>query len=214
MQVVILLGAPGAGKGTTAVRLVDRLGCLHLSTGAMLRDIVSQGTPAGREAERYMDSGELVPDTLISRLVAEELSKSDAPLFLLDGFPRTVNQAGLLQETLADEGGELVMVCNLDVPQDVLVLRLGGRLVCPKCSGGYHLVTLPPKVEGMCDRCGVALVQREDDDAATVARRLEVYEEQTAPLIAWYQERGLLVRVDANRLPEDINITFYGQCCV
>ncbi len=199
MRIIILMGAPGAGKGTAATRLVDRLGCRHLSTGALLRESVENATEAGREAAVYIEAGNLVPDALISRMVVDEIMSGDSGLFLLDGFPRTIVQAEILQQTLASVGSSVAMVCNLDVPRDVLISRLSGRLVCPRCGDGYHVVTLKPRREGYCDRCDIPLVQRDDDTMETIIRRLSVYEEQTAPLIPWYEERGLLWHVKGDR---------------
>ena len=204
MDVIILLGAPGSGKGTTSVRLIDRIGSCHLSTGDMLRASVAQGTVTGLQAARYMERGELVPDVIITAMVAERLSQGDADQYLLDGFPRTTRQAEMLVETLAAQGGTLKLAITLDVPRDVLIRRLSGRMVCSGCGAGYHEVTLKPKRDGVCDRCGRELVQRKDDDASTVMRRLEIYEERTAPLIAWYDQRGLLKRTNGDRSPEAV----------
>lgn len=204
MDVVVLLGAPGAGKGTTAIRMVDRLGCRHLSTGQMLRSRAARGTPDGKQAEALVAKGELVPDALIAGMVSEQLAEGDAELYLLDGFPRTVRQAERLAGVLETQRASLRMVVLLDVPKAVLARRLSGRLVCSDCGMVYHVETLKPEREGVCDRCGATLVTRRDDQPETVLRRLDVYEERTAPLIAWYETRGLLKRVDGDRSPDEV----------
>jgi adenylate kinase len=197
MDIIILLGAPGAGKGTVAARLVKRLNLKHISSGDLLRAAVKQGTPAGKEAEGYMKRGELVPDALIGRIIADVLAAGGGDAtYLLDGFPRTVAQASMLDGVVAEQGGRIRGAVLLDVAEDILVDRLAGRRVCPKCAAGYHVRNLPPKVAGVCDVCGAALVQRPDDNPETVRNRLAVYAKQTAPLIAWYQARQSLARVD------------------
>ena len=197
MEAIILLGAPGAGKGTAAERLVKRLGVRHVSSGDLLRSAVKQGTPAGCEADGYMKQGKLVPDELIGRIISDLLVAGGPTLkVLLDGFPRTVAQAEMLEKVVAAQGGKISGVVLLDVAEEILIDRLSGRLVCPTCSKGYHVRTLPPRVAGMCDVCGVALVQRKDDNLETVRNRLTVFRNETSPLIAWYGSRGMLVRVD------------------
>ncbi len=197
MEAIILLGAPGAGKGTAAERLVKRLGVRHVSSGDLLRSAVKQGTPAGREADGYMKSGKLVPDELIGRIITDLLVAGGADLkVLLDGFPRTVAQAEMLEKVIAAQHGRIRGTVVLDVAEDILVDRLAGRRVCPACSAGYHVSTLPPKVAGKCDACGAALVQRTDDNPETVRNRLAVFRKDTAPLIEWYAARKMLVRVD------------------
>lgn len=197
MEAIILLGAPGAGKGTAATRLVARLGVRHVSSGDLLRSAVKQGTPAGREAEGYMQQGKLVPDELIGRIIADLLVAGGANLkVLLDGFPRTVAQAEMLEQVVAAQGGRIRNTVLLEVAEEILVERLAGRRICPKCNAGYHVRTLPPKVPGVCDACGTPLVQRADDTAETVRNRLAVFRRDTAPLVAWYESRQLLVRVD------------------
>lgn len=197
MEAIILLGAPGAGKGTAAERLVKRLGVRHVSSGDLLRSAVKQGTPAGREADGYMKQGKLVPDELIGRIISDLLVAGGPTLkVLLDGFPRTVAQAEMLETVVAAQGGKISGVVLLDVAEEILIDRLSGRLVCPTCSKGYHVRTLPPKAAGVCDVCGVALVQRKDDNIETVRNRLAVFRSETSPLIEWYGSRGMLVRVD------------------
>ena len=197
MEIIILLGAPGAGKGTAAARLVERLAARHVSSGDLLRDAVKRGTPAGREADGYMRRGELVPDALIGRIISDLLAAGGTDArYLLDGFPRTAAQADMLDAVVAAQGGRIRAAVLLEVPEDVLVERLAGRRVCPQCAAGYHVRTLPPRTAGVCDACRAALVQRPDDAPETVRNRLAVYQRQTAPLVAWYESRGALVRVD------------------
>jgi adenylate kinase len=183
---IIFLGAPGAGKGTQARRLAGDSGVPQVATGDMLREAVAAGTPLGREAKRYMDSGALVPDEVVIGLVDERLARPDAAGgYVLDGFPRTVTQAE-----------DLDRVIFFDVSRDELLRRLTGRRICRRCGHAFHLVSAPPKVAGVCDLCGGELYQREDDAEGTVGRRLDVYQTQTAPLLDYYRRRGLLVRVN------------------
>lgn len=205
MEAIILLGAPGSGKGTAAERLVKRLGVRHVSSGDLLRSAVKQGTPAGREADGYMKQGKLVPDELIGRIITDLLVAGGPTLkVLLDGFPRTVAQAEMLEKVVATQGGKIRGTVLLDVAEEILVDRLAGRLVCPACAKGYHVRTLPPKVEGKCDACQAELIQRKDDNSETVRNRLAVFRKDTAPLIEWYGARGLLVRVDGVGAADEI----------
>jgi adenylate kinase len=195
MKIVILLGAPGSGKGTVAGRLVESDKSLrHVSSGDLLRGAVKDRTPAGVEAEGYMKRGELVPDGIIAQMIGDLLaaSKGEDGTILLDGFPRNVPQAEILEKTVAGCGAEITAAVLLQVPDAELVDRIAGRRGCPKCGAGYHVKNLPPKVEGICDKCGTALVTRKDDNPATVKNRLEVYKEQTMPLIAFYRDKGIL----------------------
>ena len=195
MNVVILLGAPGSGKGTLAVEMAKRLDIAHLSTGDLLRGAVKAGTPAGLEAKAYMEAGNLVPDELIARMVGDYIAENAS---LLDGFPRNVAQADILADLLAKNGVTLRCALLLDVPDEIVVRRISGRRVCPACGAGFNVDTLPPKQEGICDACGAALVIRKDDTPETVRHRLAVYAEQTFPLIAYYRERNLLRTVDGS----------------
>jgi adenylate kinase len=196
MSRVIFLGAPGAGKGTQARRLAAGSGVPQVATGDMLREAVAEGTPLGREAKRYMDQGALVPDEVVIGLVDERLSRPDAgPGSVLDGFPRTVAQAEALDALLRRRGQDLDRVVFFEVSREELLRRLTGRRICRRCGTAFHLVSAPPKTEGRCDQCGGELYQREDDAESTVARRLDVYQTQTAPLLDYYGKRGLLVRV-------------------
>lgn len=202
---VVLLGAPGAGKGTQARILATRYGVPHVSTGDLFRDHLSRGTPLGQEARQYMDQGLLVPDAVTEAMVAERLDGEDAARgFVLDGFPRTVGQAEALADLGRARGFTLTAVVHLVVPVGRLVSRLSGRRVCPKCGASYHVELDPPEVPGVCDRCGGALTQRADDTAETVATRLRVYHEQTAPLIAFYEAAGLLRAVDGDQSVEAV----------
>ena len=199
MNIVILLGAPGSGKGTLAAELSKVPGIDHLSTGDLLRGAVKAGTPAGVEAKGYMESGNLVPDALIARMVGDYLEQNaKLSTVLLDGFPRNVPQAEILAELLQKTGVTLRCALLLDVPDDVVVRRISGRRVCPKCGAGFNVDTLPPKQDGICDVCGAELVVRKDDTPETVRHRLEVYAGQTFPLIAYYKERGMLRVVDGS----------------
>lgn len=194
---IVLLGPPGAGKGTQAVRLAEKAGVPHISTGDMFRQAVREGTPLGREAKAYMDRGALVPDEVTIGIVRERLAKDDAAKgFVFDGFPRTTVQAEALDRILAELERPLEAVVNLVVPDEEIVRRLAGRRVCPQCGATYHVAFNPPAEPGRCDRCGAELVQRHDDREETVRERLGVYHRQTAPLVDYYREAGLLVQVD------------------
>jgi adenylate kinase len=193
---VVFLGPPGAGKGTQARALAAEWGVPQVATGDMLREAVAAGTPLGLEAKRYMDAGGLVPDEVVIGLVEERLARPDAARgFVLDGFPRTAAQAEALDAMLRRRGQSLDRVIFLDVGREELIRRLTGRRVCGRCGTAFHLVSAPPRVAGRCDKCGGELTQRSDDTREAVATRLDVYEKQTAPLLAYYRDRGLLVTV-------------------
>lgn len=193
------MGAPGSGKGTTAEK-ISEAGYQHVSTGDMLREAVKQGTELGREAEGYMKSGELVPDELIIKLIEELLDRgSRDSAYLLDGFPRTNVQAELLDQALGARDSSIDIVIFLDVPRDVLIQRLTGRRICRGCGMSYHVVNIPPKKEGVCDACGGELYQRPDDSEETIINRLEVYNRQTESLVSYYEQRGLLKRLDGDQ---------------
>jgi adenylate kinase len=194
---VLLLGPPGSGKGTQASALQQRWGIPHISSGDLLRAHVRDDTELGLRAKSYMDRGELVPDDLILDMMASRLSEADAQQgFALDGFPRTVAQAEALDRRLQQARQQLDAVVYLDVPEPELLRRLGGRRTCPRCNAVYHVETMPPQREGSCDRCGADLIQREDERPDVVRRRLQVYLKQTEPLLAYYQQKALLHRVD------------------
>jgi len=194
---LILLGPPGAGKGTQAKMLTERFGIPQISTGDILRAAVKEGTPMGVKAKSFMDAGGLVPDQVVIGIVQERLQQQDCTKgFILDGFPRTTGQAEALKETLALLQKNLDRVVSLEVDTEALVARLTGRRTCKDCGRGFHVQFDAPKVEGVCDSCGGPLVQRDDDQEATIRHRLDVYAQQTSPLIAYYQNEGLLASVD------------------
>lgn len=201
-MILVFLGPPGAGKGTQAKLLSQRMGFLHLSTGDLLREAVKNQTPLGKKAKEYMDRGELVPDELIVQLIEETMPKDGS--VILDGFPRTVNQALALEEMLKGKGEKISKVLFFDVLDEVIIDRLSGRRVCSKCGAVYHVKYNPPKVEGVCDLCGGSLVQRDDDREEVVKKRLEVYRKQTQPLIEFYQDRGIIYRLDAEKGVEEL----------
>ena len=203
---LVLLGPPGAGKGTQAERLVNDFGLPYYSTGIILREAVDRDSELGRTAKGYMERGELVPDELISKVIAERLDSGEADDgFLLDGFPRTVAQAEMLDGALDSRGRSLTAVLLIDAPDDEVVRRLSGRRTCVKNQHVYHLEFDPPKNPGVCDQDGSRLVQRDDDRPETVQKRLSVYHAQTSPLIDWYDEKGLLRRFDGTLAPEEVN---------
>jgi adenylate kinase len=201
---IILLGPPGAGKGTQARRLSERYGLPVIATGDIFRDQIAQETPLGLRAKEYYDRGDYVPDELTTRMVFERLDRPDAREgFILDGYPRTVPQAQSLERHLAQKGTPLSAVLNFKISDAVAVKRLMARLVCPNCKRTYNTEFKPPRVEGICDVCGHELTNRADDDEATVMRRLEVYHRETKPLVLYFWERGLLRDIDAEA-PEEV----------
>lgn len=193
MKNLVLLGPPGAGKGTQAELIVKKYQIPHISTGDIFRAAVKEGTPLGKEAKRYLDEGKLVPDEVVVGIVKERLMKSDCLSgFLLDGFPRTIPQAEALDNFLTAENRNLTAVINIDVNFEVLLKRLTGRRVCRQCAAVYHIINKPEKVAGICDYCGGEIYQREDDTTATVQNRLQVYQAQTEPLVDYYKRQNLL----------------------
>jgi adenylate kinase len=203
---LILLGPPGAGKGTQAERLQADFSLAHISTGDMLRAQVAQDTELGQQAQKYMNAGELVPDEVILGMIGLRISEQDAREgFLLDGFPRNTSQADSLAATLAESDRHLTAALLIDVPDEEVVRRLAGRRVCAKGGHVYHVEFDPPKREGVCDQDGSRLIQRDDDKEETIRRRLEVYARQTAPLIAYYDDAGLLRRFDGRRDPNEVH---------
>lgn len=194
---LVLLGPPGAGKGTQATGIAEKYSIPHISTGDIFRFNIKNETELGKEVKGYLDRGELVPDALTVRIVNDRLTQADCENgFLLDGFPRTIAQAEALDESLANNTEALDAVINIDVEKDVLISRLSGRRVCKDCGQTYHAVNHPPKVEGVCDVCGGPVIHRADDSEETVRNRIAVYEDQTAPLIAYYEKKDLLLTVD------------------
>ena len=197
---ILLMGPPGAGKGTQAEKLIDAYKIPHISTGDMFRAAVSQGTELGKEAKKYMDAGGLVPDVVTIGIVREGLAKPEcAKGFILDGFPRTQEQAVALDGILNELGIKLTGVVNIEVPDKDLVARVTGRRICKKCGATYHITFNPPKVEGICDKCGGDLYQRDDDKAETVKHRLAAYHSQTEPLISYYKKQGVYIEVDGTQ---------------
>ncbi len=202
---VIFLGPPGAGKGTQADELAREWGVPHVATGDMLREAAARGTRLGLEAKRYMVTGALVPDGVVIGLVGERLEQADAARgAVLDGFPRTVAQAEALDRLLGDRGAGIDRVVFFDVSRGELLRRLTGRRVCRQCGATYHVVSAPPRVAGRCDRCGGELYQRDDDGEAAVAKRLDVYASQTAPLLDYYRERGVLSEISGEGAMADV----------
>jgi adenylate kinase len=203
---LVLLGPPGAGKGTQAERLVEDFGLPYYSTGIILREAVANGSELGKQAKESMDAGELVPDELINNVIAERLDSGEADDgFLLDGFPRTIGQAEMLEETLSGRGRELTGALLIDAPDEEVVQRLSGRRTCAKGGHVYHIDFDPPKNDEVCDQDGSRLVQRDDDKPETVRKRLSVYHDQTEPLIEWYEDKGLLRRFDGTRTPDEVH---------
>jgi adenylate kinase len=202
---VVLLGPPGAGKGTQAKRIAAAFQLLHISTGDMLRDEVAKGTGLGQRAKEYMNRGELVPDELVGKMLSKLLhSRRGALGCVYDGYPRTTAQEELLEDLLAELNRRVDVVLYLRLPDRELLARITGRRSCPSCGAVYHVATQPPKKEGICDACGTALVQREDDTAPVVRERLKVYRKHTAPLLKLYQDRGILCEVDGAVNPDEV----------
>ncbi|MCI9532023.1 MAG: adenylate kinase [Lachnospiraceae bacterium] len=202
---IIMLGAPGAGKGTQAKQIADKYAIPHISTGDIFRANLKAGTELGKKAKEYMDQGLLVPDELTCDLVMDRISQDDCKNgFVLDGFPRTIPQAEALDAALAKINEKMEYAIDVDVPDENIVNRMSGRRACLNCGATYHIVSIPTKVEGICDRCGSPVVLRDDDQPETVKKRLDVYHEQTQPLIDYYKEQDILRTVDGTQPMEDV----------
>lgn len=202
---IIMLGAPGAGKGTQAKQIADKYSIPHISTGDIFRANIKNGTELGKKAKQYMDQGALVPDELTCDLVMDRIQQDDCKNgFVLDGFPRTIPQAEALDAALGKINEKMDYAIDVDVPDENIVNRMSGRRACLNCGATYHLISIPPKVEGICDRCGSKIVLREDDKPETVQKRLKVYHEQTQPLIDFYAKKGILKEVDGTMDMNDV----------
>ena len=202
---IVMLGAPGAGKGTQAKMIAAKYEVPHISTGDIFRANIKNGTELGRKAKEYMDQGLLVPDELTVDLVIDRLSQEDCKKgYILDGFPRTIPQAEALDAALAKRGEKMDYAIDVDVPDDNIINRMSGRRACLNCGATYHIVSIPTKVEGVCDRCGNQVVLRDDDQPETVKKRLEVYHAQTQPLIDYYKKQDILKTVDGTQPMEQV----------
>jgi adenylate kinase len=207
---LILLGAPGAGKGTQAVTLSEKLNIPHISTGDIFRSNIKNGTPLGRMAKEYIDKGGLVPDEVTIGIVKDRLLNDDCKKgFILDGFPRTIPQAESLDKVLEEMDAFIDYAVDIYVSDEEIVKRLSGRRVCPECGKTYHLVSGPPRTSGICDVCGAALIQRDDDKEETVLKRLKTYHDQTEPLIGYYKKKGKLLTVDGETRILDTTTAMY-----
>ena len=194
---IVMLGAPGAGKGTQAKMIADKYQIPHISTGDIFRANIKEGTELGKEAKSYMDKGQLVPDELTVKILLDRVAKDDCKKgYVLDGFPRTIPQAEVLEDALTKLGDKIDFAINVEVPDENIVRRMGGRRACLACGATYHVEHIPPKAEGICDRCSKELVLRDDDKPETVQKRLDVYHQQTQPLIDFYHKREVLREVD------------------
>ena len=197
---IIMLGAPGAGKGTQAKMIAEKYSIPHVSTGDIFRANIKNGTDLGKQAKEYMDAGKLVPDELTVKILLDRVAQDDCKNgYVLDGFPRTIPQAEVLEDALNKLGDKIDYAVNVDVPDENIVRRMSGRRACLKCGATYHIEHIPPKQEGICDTCGSELVLRDDDKPETVLNRLKVYHDQTQPLIDFYTERNVLKSVDGTR---------------
>ncbi|MDO4333764.1 MAG: adenylate kinase [Eubacteriales bacterium] len=202
---IIMLGAPGAGKGTQAKMIAEKYGVPHVSTGDIFRANIKNGTQLGMEAKQYMDKGLLVPDELTVRILLDRVAQEDCKNgYVLDGFPRTIPQAEVLDNALTELGDKIDYAVNVDVPDENIIRRMSGRRACLSCGATYHIEHIPPKKEGVCDACGSELVLRDDDKAETVKNRLDVYHKQTQPLIDFYTEKGVLATVDGTLPMDDV----------
>ena len=208
---VVLLGAPGAGKGTQCKSIVARYDLLHLSSGDILRQERAEGSELGKKAQDYMDSGALVPDEIIIEMMAKAIGKAPAAGFILDGFPRTVKQAVELDKALVASGQKIDAVLNLKIDDNVVTERITGRRSCPECGAVYHIENLKPKTEGVCDNDGTELVQRSDDTEEVLANRLETYHQQTEPLVDYYKKNSTVYNFEADRNPEEVRASIFEK---
>jgi adenylate kinase len=210
---LLIFGPPGAGKGTQASRVTQDLGIPHIDTGSMIRENIAKKTPLGLEAQSYVEKGELSPSEMVIRMISDRLTWDDAvDGWLLDGFPRSLEQAEALS-VMGPDGGEVVeRVLFIEVPEELLVQRLTSRRICGSCGAVYNLLTLKPAKEGICDKCGAELIQRADDNEESVRNRFRVYRESTAPIADYYEERELIVRVDGQGGVEDVNERILAAC--
>lgn len=197
---IVMLGAPGAGKGTQAIKIADKYDIPHISTGDIFRANIKGGTELGQKAKSYIDKGELVPDEVTIGMLLDRIAQDDCKNgYVLDGFPRTIPQAESLTEALKSQGDRIDFALNIDVPDEAIIKRMSGRRACPKCGATYHIVYAAPKTENLCDKCGTELIIRSDDKPETVKDRLNVYHQQTEPLIAYYKTAGVLREVDGTQ---------------
>ncbi len=202
---IVMLGAPGAGKGTQADMIAEKFNIPHISTGDIFRANLKNGTELGMKAKKYMDAGELVPDELTCELVIDRVANEDcAEGYILDGFPRTIPQAEVFTQQLEKAGQAIDFAIDVEVPDENIVGRMSGRRACPKCGATYHISFIPPKQEGICDHCGSELIQRNDDKPETVLNRLKIYHDSTQPLIDFYSEKGVLYKVDGTKDMKDV----------
>jgi len=202
---LVFLGAPGSGKGTYAARISEMFHIPAISTGEILRQAMRSGSELGAEVKSYVEGGKLVPDTVMGRVLEERLGQADcAAGFILDGYPRTLAQAETLERVLKARGCAVTIAVGVEATGELLLQRLGGRRSCPECGAGYNIHTLKPAKDGICDKCGTALVIRPDDEPATIRKRLEVYREQSAPLVSWYKARGILRSVSSDAAIPDV----------
>lgn len=208
---IILLGAPGAGKGTQCKYIVDRYHLMHLSSGDILRRHRTKGTDLGKKAQSFMDSGALVPDNIIIEMMIDEISRAPNGGYVLDGFPRTVKQAADLDKALAGRNEKIDAVLNLNVNENVVIRRITGRRICPKCAAVYHIENLKPRKNGICDKDGSSLVQRPDDTAEVVKTRLKNYNEQTAPLVDYYNRKNTVYDIDANAEAQQVKELVFSR---
>lgn len=202
---IVMLGAPGAGKGTQAIKIADKYGIPHISTGDIFRANIKGGTELGMKAKSYMDKGELVPDEVTIGMLLDRIAEDDCKNgYVLDGFPRTIPQAESLTKALAEKGDKIDYAMDIEVPDEAIVQRMSGRRACPKCGATYHIVYAAPKTENICDKCGAELIIRSDDKPETVQDRLNVYHKQTEPLISYYKSADVLRVVDGTKELQEV----------